>query len=102
MSYISFFHDFNCDYYQQCSILEQLYAAGLFTKYPSSYRLAFREFGTTIGLQVNPLADASLWTPRVKEINARWSDDIFERDADITPVMYCTSLNPGSFKRGYL
>lgn len=81
--------------------LERLYAAGYFTQ-PSEYRLAFREFGTTLGVQVNKLARLDAWMPRVKEIHAHWSDKLFRRDKDITPVMYCSSLIPGSFSRGYL
>lgn len=81
--------------------LERLYMADLFTTHPSAYRLAFREFGTTIGVQVNPLTRLDVWSSRVKEINAHWGNKLFLRDNDITPVMYCTSLNPGSFKKGY-
>eukprot|EP00250_Pteridium_aquilinum_P013006 c21074_g1_i1 orf=99-1172(+) len=82
--------------------LERLYAAGSFTTKPSPYRLAFREFGTSLGVQVNMLASQDAWMPRVKEIHAHWSEKLYTRDNDITPVMYCTSLIPGSFKKGYL
>ncbi|KAH7365559.1 hypothetical protein KP509_18G034900 [Ceratopteris richardii] len=81
--------------------LERLHAAGYFTTQPKGYRLAFREFGTTIGVQVNSLANLHAWMPRVKEIHAFWSDKLYKRDRDITPVMYCTSLIPGAFKKGY-
>ncbi|MCO5587738.1 hypothetical protein L7F22_041690 [Adiantum nelumboides] len=82
--------------------LERLFAAGYFTAHSSKNRLAFREFGTTLSVQVNRLAKLDLWMPRVKEIHAHWSDKLFKRDKDITPVMYCSSLIPGSFSRGYL
>jgi len=75
----------------------------LYFKRNSRYRLAFREFGTTIGLQVNNASmDSSEWKIRVQEVNNFWANQIYSRDSDITPVMYCTSLFPGVFRKGYL
>jgi len=79
--------------------LEQLWKAGQF-KLPERYRLAFREFGTTIGVQVNPKAK-SQWIDRVKEILDFWSTRLYTRDRDITPVMFCASLIPGTWDRNY-
>jgi hypothetical protein len=30
------------------------------------YRLAFREFGSTLGVQMSPAADQAVWMPRVQ------------------------------------
>ena len=64
------------------------------------YRLAFREFGTTLGVQCNPEAQ-STWAERVVRLNKFWEPRVHDRDQDITPVMYCASLNPGVFLRDY-
>jgi hypothetical protein len=79
--------------------LEMLWKAGQF-KLPGRYRLAFREFGTTIGTQVNPKATSS-WADRVNEIHEFWGTRLYTRDRDITPVMYCASLIPGTWDRYY-
>jgi len=73
--------------------LENLWKQGLFQTSPS-YRLAFREFGTTLGTQCNPLS-RSRWADRVESIHAFWDKRINSRDNDITPIMYCSSLIPG-------
>jgi len=73
--------------------LEGLWKTGSFSG-STRYRLAFREFGTTIGVQVNRRAGEQ-WKERVKELHEYWDSKLFTRDHDITPVMYCTSLIPG-------
>jgi hypothetical protein len=80
--------------------LEQLYKGGEFDA-PTRYRLAFREFGTTIGVQVNKVGTEA-WHKRAANLNEFWNEHIFERDRDITPIMYCTSLIPGAFEAGYV
>jgi hypothetical protein len=80
--------------------LDELYQSGEFD-IPIKYRLAFREFGTTIGVQVNPVAGKE-WHERANALNQFWEPYIYQRDKDITPVMYCTSLIPGAFKKGYI
>eukprot|EP01083_Nonionella_stella_P085597 237391_1 len=82
--------------------LEELYDYGYFSRQPSQ-RLAFREFGTTIGTQVtkNPSAKAK-WNERIYELHNFWEQNLYTRDSDITPVMFCTSLCPGAFTNGYL
>lgn len=82
--------------------LEHLYTRKYFNM-PESRRLAFREFGTTIGVQVDPTASAagSPWHERVSTLNDFWKDRLYTRDHDITPVMFCTSLNPGVFWAKY-
>jgi len=77
--------------------LDYLWKSGAFLL-PDRYRLAFREFGTTIGVQTNPKAGNS-WVERAHEINKYWANNLYSRDKDITPVMYCTSLIPGVFCR---
>jgi len=79
--------------------LEMLWQEGQFNL-PPKYRLAFREFGTTIGVQVNQKASPK-WADRVKQLHEFWYQHLYIRDRDITPVMYCTSLIPGSFCRTY-
>ncbi|WIA24086.1 hypothetical protein OEZ85_013693 [Tetradesmus obliquus] len=86
--------------------LEQLWGDGYFEQ-PLKWRLAFREFGTSIGLQalmsVRPdLPGWHLWQQRVADIHATWGGkNLSTRDNDITPVMYATSLNPGLWLRGH-
>jgi hypothetical protein len=79
--------------------LEMLWKEGQFNL-PARYRLGFREFGTTIGAQVNPKAGPQ-WKDRVKELHNFWAKNLYTRDKDITPVMFCTSLIPGTFSRHY-
>lgn len=60
------------------------------------HRLAFREFGTTIGVQIHSeLMTKHNWSKRVEKLNEFWLPNLYERDCDITPVMYCASLFPG-------
>jgi len=49
---------------------------------------------------VNPEAGAT-WKERVEKLHDYWSNRLYTRDRDITPVMYCASLIPGVFQRGY-
>ena len=81
------------------SALEALWQSGAFEE-PQRLRLAFREFGTAIGVQTNPTAPKE-WLPRVRQLLAGWQASLFTRDADITPVMYAASLLPGAFSRAY-
>lgn len=67
---------------------------------PEPYRLAFREFGTTLGVQVNPAAGGQ-WALRVDALHQFWAQHLFTRDADITPVMLTASLVPGAWARDY-
>src|SRR3989338_7735994 len=66
------------------------------TRTSKRYRLAFRDFGTSLGLQTIPQTNDKC-NKIVGEIHKTWQDHIFERDQDITPVMYCSSLIPGVF-----
>lgn len=83
--------------------LELLWSGGYFLA-PTYYRLAFREFGTTIGVQLNPVTQTIQpeWNKRVEILNNFWEKDLYSRDSNITPIMYCTSLIPGAFKKGYI
>jgi len=76
-----------------------LYTYGEFDR-PRNQRLAFREFGTTIGVQCNPRA-GSEWVARANALMDFWSNSLYTRDQDITPVMYCASLIPGVLKNDY-
>ena len=80
--------------------LEELWQRGEFRD-SLDQRLAFREFGTTIGVQVNERA-SERWKDRVDEIHHLWLPHLYERDQDISPVMFCTSLRPGVISRSYL
>jgi len=63
--------------------IDYLFTASLF-KLPHSRRLAFREFGTALGLRVHPLAQTSEWQQRVEGLLLEWSDELYRRDDDIT------------------
>ncbi|EFC36978.1 predicted protein [Naegleria gruberi] len=66
-------------------------------------RLGFRDFGVSIGLQTIPENEQDGETRRIVEnIHSLWKDHLFERDHDITPVMYCSSLLPGVFNPNFL
>lgn len=80
--------------------VEKLWQSKEFEGKPA-YRLAFREFGTTTGVQLH--ADMSdKWKPRVALLHEFWEKHLFDRDADITPVMFCSSLLPGVLRKDYL
>ncbi|EFN55625.1 hypothetical protein CHLNCDRAFT_133789 [Chlorella variabilis] len=79
--------------------LEELWGEGYFRQ-PEGWRLAFREFGSTLGVQVNELAGAE-WRQRSGQLHQFWAQRLFTRDADITPVMFCSSLVPGAWSRQY-
>lgn len=80
--------------------LEDLWQRGEFRE-SLNQRLAFREFGTSIGVQVNDQAK-ELWKDRIDEIHHLWFPHLYKRDRDISPVMFCTSLLPGVISRSYL
>ncbi len=90
---------------ESLSSINELWTHGYFRS-RSYYRLAFREFGTTIGVQVNPIVQrksGNEWiTSRVPMLHSFWERDLFSRDSNITPVMYCSSLIPGAWRRGYV
>ncbi|KAH3757078.1 l-ascorbic acid binding [Pelomyxa schiedti] len=78
--------------------LEKLFKQGYFSTSSMKNRLAFREFGTSLGIQVNHLSKSSeLWKNRAERIHKSWYHEslLFQRDRDITPVMMASSLLPG-------
>jgi len=79
--------------------LEKIWKRGYFDM-KEFKRLAFREFGTTIGVQTSPNASKD-WVNRVNLLHQYWLPKLYSRDKDITPVMFCTSLIPGVFMRNY-
>jgi hypothetical protein len=76
---------------------------------PIEQRLAFREFGTCLGISVHPTQDLS---PVVNQIIVAWEgagrgpipikNPEFESLEPIDLVMYAAALCPGAFKKGYL
>jgi len=79
--------------------IEELWQSGRFSDF-ASFRLAFREIGTTIALQVHPKTPEH-WKARIDKVNDFWSKRLYTRDKDITPVMFCSSLIPGVLNRNY-
>lgn len=79
--------------------LEKLWREGDFRD-SLNHRLAFREFGTTIGVQLHSQSK-DVWKDRIEEIHHLWLPNLYKRDQDISPVMFCTSLRPGVFSRDY-
>jgi len=81
--------------------LEQLWQHEYFDM-PLGYRLAFREFGTTLGVQVNSCEGKNAkWQERNESLYKDWLPKLYDRDNDITPVMFCSSLLPGVLYRDY-
>lgn len=69
---------------------------------PPGYRLAFRELGASLGLQVNPIAyNNAVWAQRAQRIHTYWSTRICDRDHDISPIMMASSLVPGCWNAAY-
>jgi hypothetical protein len=88
---------------QSIQNLEQLWKGkdGYFSE-PAGYRLAFREFGTTLGVQVNVVAKNSQWKKeRIDALHTFWASRVIERDMDITPVMMASSLVPGAWDKNF-
>lgn len=80
--------------------LHELWEEGYF-KEPPGFRLAFREFGTTLGVQVNEVAGEEWKKERVAVLHEFWAPRVLDRDSDITPVMMAASLVPGAWDRRY-
>lgn len=79
-------------YERASKCVDSLWSHGEFSG-SQGHRLAFREFGTTIGVQMHP-ALMNVWSDRVEKLHDFWGGNLYSRDSDITPVMYCTSLIP--------
>jgi hypothetical protein len=61
-------------------------------------RLMFREMGLTLGIANTVDFHAHpKWKQRVDNLHNFWSNHIFDRDADISPIMYATSILPIAF-----
>ncbi len=78
--------------------LNKLYRFGEFHR-GHEFRLAFREFGTILGVKCNSWAVGADWTTRAQNLSDCWEKYLYTRDKDITPVMYCAALIPGVWKR---
>jgi hypothetical protein len=85
--------------------LEFLWNEGYFLEIRRPFRLAFREFGTTLGLQCLEYSGSpesnSDWSSRIALLHTHWNLHLFERDTDITPLMFGSSLVPGVWHRGF-
>ena len=82
----------------------------------SGYRLAFREFGTTLGVQMlkddnGGGGEEDVWIGQIREwkrqrvprLHSYWAGHVLDRDQDITPVMMASSLLAGgAWKNGFL
>lgn len=66
-------------------VFKHIHVLHLFLFQIESRRLAFREFGTTIGAQVHPMAQVSgsPWPARVQALHDFWKDKIHRRDSGI-------------------
>eukprot|EP00898_Chlorokybus_atmophyticus_P005463 jgi/Chlat1/5918/Chrsp4S00498 len=83
------------------SSADRLWRLGYFEQ-PLGHRLMFREMGTTMGIQaVLAAPENAIWSQRVDALHAFWRDKVFERDRDISPLMYAASalMWPGVWKR---
>jgi hypothetical protein len=82
----------------------------------TGFRLLFREMGAALGLQVAVIMDvedgkAALptvtqerreqWAVRVQRLLALWRHRLFDRDQDISPLMYAAALLPGVWSPSY-
>lgn len=77
---------------------ESMFSSGQYFKRPRLFRLMFREMGFTLGIQSIPtLYDQNVWKNRVEKLHQEWMEHIFERDRDISPLMYASSILPGVF-----
>lgn len=75
--------------------LDAQFSAGVFER-PPEYRLLFREMGAALGLQIASIgSDEQRWRTRAEALVDFWSDRVFDRDADISPLMYVAVLLPG-------
>lgn len=87
------------------SALASLWRDGTFSG-PSNTRLAFREFGATLGAQVAACGSeraAAEWRPRVAAVHSFWAaaGRLTARDSDISPLMFACSLLPGAWQPGW-
>eukprot|EP01084_Bolivina_argentea_P263938 446924_1 len=91
--------------------LNQLNLKGQFDQ-PSYYRLAFREFGTTLGtqclyynsdkIQIIKSLSEPFHDKIVPKLLTFWKrKNIYQRDNDITPMMYCSSILPGVWNKNF-
>lgn len=66
--------------------------------FPLHHRLLFREMGTALGLRVavrSDQAEYKAWQSVAQELLALWRPHLYERDADISPLMFASALLPG-------
>jgi hypothetical protein len=78
--------------------IERMFNVGKFSS-PSGHRLMFREMGTAIGVQLTTRQspDWPKWKKRIDELMNFWSNKLYQRDRDISPLMYGSALYPGSW-----
>ncbi|KAF1325804.1 hypothetical protein FI667_g8845, partial [Globisporangium splendens] len=78
--------------------IDELFRSGRFER-PPAYRLMFREMGTVLGVEVASRGmqpqQRDQWARCVERLLSFWSDRVFDRDGDISPLMYASALLPG-------
>jgi len=83
----------------------------LYFEEPPAYRLAFREFGTCLGIRCYEVEEE--WETFARKLALQWEVIgivpkpikkvlVKEELEPITLVMYCSALFPGAFRKGYL
>ena len=87
------------------SALSSLWRDGAFAG-PSNTRLAFREFGATLGAQVAAAGSeraVAEWRPRVAAVHSFWAaaGRLTAHDSDISPLMFASSMVPGAWQPGW-
>lgn len=82
---------------------DSLYEEDRYFEFPISHRLAFREFGTCLGIGCHDKGQE--WSERKEKILASWRghlEEIPRQLEAITQVMYATALIPGGKASFYL
>jgi len=72
------------------------YEEDRYFEFPISHRLAFREFGTCLGIGCHDRGED--WVERKEKILSSWTDNLDKTPSQleaITYVMYATALFPG-------
>ncbi|KZT07084.1 uncharacterized protein LAESUDRAFT_758888 [Laetiporus sulphureus 93-53] len=95
--------------------LHALFDHGYFDE-PVAYRLAFREFGTCMGIQCHlerhggnaAPRESRYWEDCLEKVLSTWEPRVNasppatrEKLVPITMVMYCSALVPGAFAKGF-
>lgn len=79
--------------------IDRLFRSGRFRE-PASYRLMFREMGTILGLKtalhrMTDEGERRNWMDRIDQVMRFWGERVYERDSEISPLMFAAALLPG-------